>query len=336
MGRARARGRVDIDDWTAPDLDRARELVRRSCTRGMRVDMITVRGDALFSSAAEVVADALRRLGYRVSPRTYPGFGAHFAYGSVADSAELAFNGWIQDYPAPSNFIRGLFACNPYFCDRATERRMRRALAVQARDPQAAIEQWARLERELVERAIAIPLVNPKEVVFVSNLTQSRGGASILFIVGLAGAIWSASGYIGAFIRASNSIWDVEEGRPIWKTIPLRLGITLVMLILLTATAVAVTVTGPLADKVGKLLGVGGAAVTAWDIAKWPVLIVVVSLMFSILYYAAPNVRQPGFRWVTLGGILAVIVWIIVSALFGIYVATSAHTTRRMARLARS
>jgi hypothetical protein len=90
----------------------------------------------LFSSAAEVVADALRRLGYRVSPRTYPDFGAYFgAYGSVADSAELAFNGWIQDYPAPSNFISGLFACNPYFCDRATERRMRRALAVQARDP---------------------------------------------------------------------------------------------------------------------------------------------------------------------------------------------------------
>jgi membrane protein len=153
------------------------------------------------------------------------------------------------------------------------------------------------------------------------GLTASRGGAGILFIVGLAGAVWSASAYIGAFIRASNSIWDVEEGRPIWKTIPLRLAITIVMLILLTATAVAVAVTGPLADKVGKLLGVGGAAVTAWDVAKWPVLILVVSLMFSILYYAAPNVRQPGFRWLTPGGILAVIVWIVVSALFGLYVA---------------
>jgi membrane protein len=153
------------------------------------------------------------------------------------------------------------------------------------------------------------------------GLTDSRGGAGILFVVGLAGAIWSASGYIGAFIRASNSIWDVEEGRPIWKTIPLRLAITVVMLILLTATAVAVTVTGPLADKVGKLLGVGGVAVTVWDIAKWPVLILVVSLMFSILYYAAPNVRQPGFRWVTPGGIVAVISWMIVSAVFGLYVA---------------
>lgn len=152
------------------------------------------------------------------------------------------------------------------------------------------------------------------------GLTDSRGGAGILFFVGLAGAIWAAAGYIGAFIRASNAIWDVEEGRPIWKTVPLRLGITIVMLILLTATAIAVTVTGPLADKVGELLGVGSAAVTAWDIAKWPVLILIVGLMFSILYYAAPNVRQLGFRWVTPGGILAVVVWIVVSALFGLYV----------------
>ncbi len=155
--------------WTAPDLARARELVRRSGTRGMRVDIITVR-NALFLGAADVVAVALRRLGYRVSLRTYPDFGPYFgAYGSVADSAEVAFNGWIQDYPAPSNFIRGLFACNPYFCDRAFETETRRLLALQDREPKAAIEQWARLERELVERAIAIPLVNPKDVVFVSK-----------------------------------------------------------------------------------------------------------------------------------------------------------------------
>ena len=117
-------------------------------------------------------------------------------------------------------------------------------------------------------------------------------------------------------------IWDVEEGRPIWHTIPLRLVVTIVMLVLLAASAVAVVVTGPLADRVGKLLGIGGAAVTVWDIAKWPVLILVVSLMFSILYYASPNVRQPGFRWVTAGGILAVVVWMLASAAFGLYVAS--------------
>ena len=155
----------------------------------------------------------------------------------------------------------------------------------------------------------------------LNGLTQSRGGAGILFVVGLAGAIWAASGYVGGFIRASNVIWDVEEGRPIWKTVPLRLAVTIVMLVLLTVTAVAVTVTGPLADKVGKLIGVGGAAVTVWDVAKWPVLVAIVALMFSVLYYATPNVRQPGFRWVTPGGVLAVLVWMGVSALFGIYVA---------------
>jgi membrane protein len=155
----------------------------------------------------------------------------------------------------------------------------------------------------------------------LDGLTQSRGSAGILFAVGLLGAIWSASGYIGAFIRASNQIWDVEEGRPIWQIVPLRLLVTVVMVILLAASAVAVVVTGPLADKVGKLIGIGGAAVTVWDIAKWPVLILVVSVMFSILYYASPNVRQPGFRWVTPGGLFAVVAWMVASAVFGLYVA---------------
>jgi membrane protein len=156
----------------------------------------------------------------------------------------------------------------------------------------------------------------------LNGLTESRSPAGILFVVGLAGAIWAAAGYIGAFIRASNVIWDVEEGRPIWRTIPLRLVVTIVMLVLLAASAFAVVVTGPLAERVGKLLGIGGAAVTAWDIVKWPLLVLVVSLMFSILYYASPNVRQPAFRWLTAGGILAVVVWILASAAFGIYVAS--------------
>jgi membrane protein len=155
----------------------------------------------------------------------------------------------------------------------------------------------------------------------LDGLTQSRGSAGILFVVGLAGALWSASGYIGAFIRASNQIWDVEEGRPIWRILPLRLLVTIVMVVLLAFSAIAVVVTGPLADRVGKLLGIGGAAVTTWDIAKWPILVLVVSVMFSILYYASPNVRQPGFRWVTPGGIVAVIAWMGVSAAFGVYVA---------------
>jgi membrane protein len=155
----------------------------------------------------------------------------------------------------------------------------------------------------------------------IKNLQNSQGAAGILFVVGLAGALWSASGYIGAFIRAANAIWDVEEGRPVWKTIPLRLGITLLMLILLTLTALGVVITGPLADRVGDLVGLGSVAVTVWDIAKWPVLLAIVSLMLAILYYAAPNVRQPGFSWVSPGGVVAVVLWIVASAIFALYVA---------------
>jgi membrane protein len=155
----------------------------------------------------------------------------------------------------------------------------------------------------------------------ITGLQSAKGAAGILFIVGLAGALWSASGYIGGFMRAANAIWDVDEGRPIWKTIPLRLAITVVMLVLLAVSALMVVVTGPLADRVGKLIGIGSAAVTAWDIAKWPVLLVLFALMLAILYYAAPNVRQPGFRWVTPGGVVAIVLWIVVSALFALYVA---------------
>jgi membrane protein len=155
----------------------------------------------------------------------------------------------------------------------------------------------------------------------IQNLQKSQGAAGLLFIVGLVGALWSASGYVGAFMRASNDIWDVEEGRPVWKTIPVRVGTTALLLVLLTASALAVVLTGPLAKQVGNVVGLGGAAVTAWDIAKWPVLILVVSFMIALLYYAAPNVKHPKFQWVSPGSLLAVLLWIIASALFAFYVA---------------
>jgi membrane protein len=164
----------------------------------------------------------------------------------------------------------------------------------------------------------------PAQQIFTSaiqNLQKSQGSAGILFIVGLAGALWSASGYVSAFMRASNAIYDVGEGRPIWKTLPTRVLLTLVLVVLLAVCAVAVIVTGALAKEVGKVLGVGSAAVTAWDIAKWPALIVLVSVMFALLYWGAPNVKQPGVRWVSPGGLLAVIVWIVASAAFAFYVA---------------
>ena len=155
----------------------------------------------------------------------------------------------------------------------------------------------------------------------VENLQKSEGAAGLLFIVGLAGALWSASSYVAAFMRASNAIYDVEEGRPIWKTAPVRLGVTIVLLLLLAISATAVALTGGLAEQVGKLIGIGDTAVTVWDIAKWPVLLLIVSFMFAILYWAAPNVKHPKFRWVSPGGVLAVIVWIVASAAFAFYVA---------------
>ncbi|HEY6399497.1 MAG TPA: YihY/virulence factor BrkB family protein, partial [Solirubrobacteraceae bacterium] len=115
----------------------------------------------------------------------------------------------------------------------------------------------------------------------IHGLQHGGGTAGVVFVVGLAGALWSASSYISAFMRAANSIYGVEEGRPIYKTIPLRLIVTLVMLVLLVISSFAVVVTGGLALQVGKLLGVGGTAVSVWDIAKWPVLLVIVTSMIA-------------------------------------------------------
>jgi membrane protein len=177
----------------------------------------------------------------------------------------------------------------------------------------------------------------PAQQIFTSaihNLQQSRGAAGILFIVGIAGAVWSASGYIAAFMRASNAIYDVEEGRPVWMTMPIRVGVTVVLLTLLAISAVAVVVTGGLAQQIGNLIGVGGTAVTVWDIAKWPVLLLIVSFMFAILYWASPNVRHPGFRWLSPGGIFAVVVWIIASAAFAFYVANFSSYNKTYGSLA--
>jgi membrane protein len=164
----------------------------------------------------------------------------------------------------------------------------------------------------------------PAQDIFTSaieNLQKNQGAAGIMLIVGLAVAIWSASGYVSAFMRASNSIYDVEEGRPIWKSLPTRVGTTLVLLLLLAITAVGVVFTGALAAQAGKVIGLDQSIVDVWNIAKWPVLIGIVSLMFAILYFAAPNVKHPKFRWVSPGGLVAVVLWIVASAAFAFYVA---------------
>ena len=170
--------------------------------------------------------------------------------------------------------------------------------------------------REVSPGATAETLRDP-----IVSVIESKGGAGALLGVGLLGAIWSASGYIGAFMRAMNVVYEVREGRPFWKLKPLQLAITLLMVLLLAIVAIAIVLTGPLAEAVGGVVGLGDAAVTAWNWGKWPFLILVVALMLAILYYAAPNVRQPGFRFVSPGAVLAVLLWLVASLLFGLYVA---------------
>jgi membrane protein len=168
----------------------------------------------------------------------------------------------------------------------------------------------------------------------VENLQRSQGAAGVLFVVSVAGALWSASRYIAAFMRAANVIYEVDEGRPIWKKIPVRLGMTVVLAIALVAATVAVVVTGDLARQVGDLLGLADRAVTVWTWAKWPVAIVLVALLLALLYWAAPNVRHPGFRWLTPGAGLAIVVWVAGSAGFTIYLANFSSYNRTYGALA--
>jgi membrane protein len=153
------------------------------------------------------------------------------------------------------------------------------------------------------------------------NLQGAQGAAGFFAIVGIVLALWSASNYVGAFMRASNVIYDVPEGRPIWKTLPIRLGVTIVVTLLLAVSVLMVVFTGSLAERVGSMLGLGATFVTVWDIAKWPVLVLIVSQILALLYWASPNAKPAGVRWVSPGGIVAVVLWLIASAGFAFYVA---------------
>jgi membrane protein len=168
----------------------------------------------------------------------------------------------------------------------------------------------------------------------IEQISGRQGSAGIAFALGLAAALWSASGYIGAFSRAANVAYEVEEGRPFWQLRPLQLAITLVLLVLVALSAIAVVITGPLAARVGDLFGVGHTTVTLWGIAKWPVIVLIVMTMLAVLYYIAPNVRQVSFRWITPGGVIAVVLWIAASAGFALYVANFASYNKTYGSLA--
>lgn len=155
----------------------------------------------------------------------------------------------------------------------------------------------------------------------VQQLQRNSTTGGVFAIIGLVTALWSASGYVAAFIRSANAVYDLPEGRPVWKLTPLRLGLTIVLMLLLAASAVIVVFTGPVAKRAGDVLGLGDEVLSVWSVAKWPVLVLLVVLMIALLFWAAPNVRGRGFRWVSPGSFLAVLLWMIASAGFALYVA---------------
>jgi membrane protein len=168
-----------------------------------------------------------------------------------------------------------------------------------------------------------------------ANLQSGQTSASFAAILGIVLALWSASAYIAAFIRASNVIYDVPEGRPFWKITPIRLAVTVLITVMLVASALLVIVSGGVARHVGQVLGIGSTAVTVWNIAKWPVLLIIVILMISILFWVAPNAkREKGFQLISPGGAIAVIVWLIVSGLFAFYVANFSHYNKTYGSIA--
>ena len=154
----------------------------------------------------------------------------------------------------------------------------------------------------------------------IRQVTESRSTAGFALIAGTLVALWSASGYLGAFIRASNVIYETREGRPFWKLRPLQVLLTLVIVLLLAVMAIGVVLTGPIVSAVAGPIGVSDTAVSVWNIAKWVLIALVFVLVIGLLYYASPNVKQRGFRWITPGGLVALVVWLVASAAFGLYV----------------
>jgi membrane protein len=155
----------------------------------------------------------------------------------------------------------------------------------------------------------------------IKSIVENQSAAGFAFVIGLAVALWSASGYVGAFIRASNIIYEPPEGRPFWKLRPLQVAVTLAMIVMMALLAVGLVLTGPVVEAIANPIGLSSTAVDVWNVAKWPVMAAIFILMVDVLFYASPNVKLRGFKWVTPGALVAIVVWAIASALFALYVA---------------
>lgn len=167
----------------------------------------------------------------------------------------------------------------------------------------------------------------------LTGLTEQRG-AGLALVLGLAGALWSASGYVGAFGRALNRVYEVEEGRPFWKLRPTTLVVTLVLLVLVVLLLVLLVAGGPVAEAVGSAIGLGSTAVTLWSFARWPLIALVVVVLVALLYHLTPNVKQPKLRWISPGAALAIVAWLVASVAFALYVANFSSYDRTYGSLA--
>ncbi|HYJ22467.1 MAG TPA: YihY/virulence factor BrkB family protein [Solirubrobacterales bacterium] len=183
-------------------------------------------------------------------------------------------------------------------------------------DPESTTDSLTEIITEIGPASAAETFSGP-----IESIASSQGTAGVAFVLGLAVALWSASGYVGAFMRASNIIYETAEGRAFWKLRPLQLAVTLAMIVLMALLALGLVLTGPIVAAVADPLGIGDTAVSAWNIAKWPVMTAIFILMVDLLYYASPNAKLRGFRWVTPGGVLAIVGWAVASAAFAFYVA---------------
>ena len=173
---------------------------------------------------------------------------------------------------------------------------------------------------EILQPLVSSSTLNTIQPALENIASSQRAGLGL--VIGLVGALWSASGYVGAFGRAMNAVYEIDEGRPFWKLRPVMLVITLLAVVMVAVVLVMLIVSGPLASSIGSVIGLSSQAVAVWNIVKWPVIVLFVVAIVAILYYATPNVKQPKFRWLSVGALVAIVVWILASVAFAFYVAT--------------
>ena len=182
-------------------------------------------------------------------------------------------------------------------------------------DPKSTTESLTEIITEIGPESAAETFSGP-----IESLASDQKAAGFAFVLGLVAAIWSASAYVGAFMRASNVIYETPEGRPFWKLRPLQIAVTLLLVTMMALLLLGLVLTGPVVSAVAEPIGIGGTAVDVWNVAKWPVMAAIFITMVSVLYYASPNVKLRGFHWVTPGSLVAIVAWAVASALFAFYV----------------